>query len=75
MNSTPTIALRNTCAGITEMHIFRTPVRVLAFMDNEGESEHLEMVFGHELSEDDKKRTIKPNRTYGTLPAMLKKLE
>ena len=69
MNSTPTAALRNTCAGITEMHIFRTPVRILAFMDAEGEGEHLEMVFGG--GQEDGNRTIKVNRTYGTLPRIL----
>ena len=71
MNSTPTAALRNTCAGITEMNIFRTPVRVLAFMDPEGEGEHLEMVFGGRGQKEDESRTIKANRTYGTLPGIL----
>lgn len=46
MNSTPTAALRNTCAGITELHIFKLSVRVLVAKDEEGEGEHLELVFG-----------------------------
>ena len=45
MNSTPTAAFRNTCAGITELNIFKLPVRVLAFRDAEGDGEHLELVF------------------------------
>ena len=68
MNSTPSVALRNTCAGITEIGIFRTPVRILAFMDVEGEGEHLEMVFGVRGDREDESRTIKANRTYGALP-------
>ena len=71
MNSTPSVALRNTCAGITEISIFRTPVRILAFMDAEGEGEHLEMVFGGREDREDQSRTIKANRTYGTLPEVL----
>ena len=57
------------------MNIFRTPVRVLTFIDPEGEGEHLEMVFGSHKDEQDvgKDRTIKANRTYGTLPGSLRK--
>ncbi len=68
MNSSPTAALRNTCAGITEMHIFKLPVRVLVSKDEEGEGEHLELVFGSVDDEKISERTIKANRTYGTLP-------
>lgn len=69
MNSPPTTVLRNTCAGITEIRIFRTPVRILTMRDHEGEGEHLELVFGDIEGEDSQKRVIKPNRKYGTMPA------
>ena len=70
MNSTPTAALRNTCAGITELNIFKLPVRVLAFRDAEGDGEHLELVFGDLDEETLESRTIKANRAYGTMPNM-----
>lgn len=75
MNSTPTVALRNTCAGITELDIFKIPVRVLAARDEEGsDREHLELVFEYadgkttELGHS----TMKADRSYGTLPLMTK---
>ncbi|KAL8796431.1 MAG: hypothetical protein Q9182_007385 [Xanthomendoza sp. 2 TL-2023] len=68
INSTPTTALRNTCAGISELHIFKLPVRILVSRDEEGEGEHLELVFGKVDDESANARTIKPNTTYGTLP-------
>ena len=46
VNFTPTAALRNTCAGINQLHIFKLPVRILAVRDDEGKDEHLEHVFG-----------------------------
>lgn len=67
MKSTPTAALRNTCAGITELHIFKLPVRVLVAKDQEGEGEHLELVFGDVDRELVKDTTIKPNLAYGTM--------
>ena len=70
MNSTPTAALRNTCAGITELNIFKLPVRVLAFRDAEGDGEHLELVFGDLDEKTLESRTIKANRAYGTMPNM-----
>lgn len=69
MNSSPTAALRNTCAGISELHIFKLPVRILAMSDLEGEGEHLELVFGEVEPEKTKDSTIKPGRSYGTMPA------
>ena len=69
MNSTPTTVLRNTCAGITELNIFKLPVRVLAFPDAEGECEHLELVFGGPDEKDLENKTIKANRVYGTMPS------
>ena len=70
MNSTPTAALRNTCAGITELNIFKLPVRVLAFRDEEGDGEHLELVFGNQDEKSLENKTIQANRFYGTMPAM-----
>ena len=70
MNSTPTTALRNTCAGITELNIYKLPVRVLAFRDEEGDGEHLELVFGDLDEKTLENKTIKANRVYGTMPAM-----
>ena len=69
MNSTPTIALRNTCAGITELNIFKLQVRVLASRDAEGEGEHLELVFGGLDEKVLENKTIKANRVYGTMPS------
>lgn len=70
MNSTPTAALRNTCAGITELNIFKLPVRVLAFRDAEGDGEHLELVFGKLDEKTLENKTIKANRVYGTMPTV-----
>lgn len=70
VNTTPTRALRNTCAGITEMNIFKLPVRVLAMRDAEGDGEHLELVFGNVDEKTIESRTIKANRVYGTMPSV-----
>jgi hypothetical protein len=70
INSTPTTALRNTCAGITEIRIFKVPVRILAMRDLEGDGEHLELVFGDVDAEQARKMSIKSNRKYGTMPAI-----
>lgn len=69
MNSSPTAALRNTCAGIAELHIFKLSVRILAMSDLEGEGEHLELVFGNVDQKKTAECTIKTNRAYGTMPA------
>ena len=70
MNSTPTVLLRNTCAGITELNIFKLPVRVLAFADAEGDGEHLELVFGNLDEKMLESKTIKANRVYNTIPVI-----
>ena len=70
VNSSPTTALRNTCAGITEFAIFKLPVRILAMRDEEGEGEHLELVFGSLDEKSVENRVIKPNRVYGTMPSV-----
>lgn len=70
VNSPPTTALRNTCAGITEFGIFKLPVRILTMRDEEGDGEHLELVFGSVDEKSVEHRVIKPNRVYGTMPSM-----
>ena len=83
MNSTPTAALRNTCAGISELHIFQLPVRVLAKRENEeSDGEHLGLVFGGQNSgcgggkkkgEEEDGKLIMFNRAYGTMPLLRKR--
>ena len=68
MTFTPTTVLRNTCAGIRELHTFKLPVRVLAMQDEEGDGEHLELVFGEISDERLASGLIRAERTYGTLP-------
>ena len=70
VNSMPTTLLRNTCAGIAELGIFKLPVRVLAIRDEEGDGEHLELVFGTTDEKTVEKKIIKLNRVYGTMPAV-----
>lgn len=70
VNSPPTKALRNTCAGITEIDIFKSPVRILTMRDDEGDGEHLELVFGSVDEKTVEHRVIKANRVYGTMPSM-----
>ncbi|KAL8786730.1 MAG: hypothetical protein Q9195_008105 [Heterodermia aff. obscurata] len=73
MNSTPTAALRNTCAGISELSIFKLPIRILVKNDVEGEGEHLELSFGDSEKRDPAAgETIKMNRAYGTMPRIEK---
>lgn len=67
INSAPTACLRNTCAGISELHIFKLPVRILVSKDDEGDGEHLELVFGAVAAEKTKQSLIQPNRAYGTM--------
>ena len=67
INSAPTACLRNTCAGISELHIFKLPVRILVNKDDERDGEHLELVFGDVATEKTKKSLIQPNRAYGTM--------
>ncbi len=73
MNSTPTTLLKNTCAGIMELHIFTLPVRVLAIRDSEGDGEHLELVFENVDEKSVRGTPIQPNRVYGTLPKVAQK--
>ena len=69
INSTPSALLRNTCAGITELDIYKIPVRVLALRDDESsDGEHLELVFGELDEKAIQHRIIKQNRVYGTMP-------
>lgn len=48
-------------------------MRILAKTDEEGEGEHLELVFGNADKEKTEMHTIKPNRTYGTMPRIRKR--
>ena len=64
MNSRPTKFLRNTCAGISELNIFKLPVRVLAVPDEEGEGEHLELIFDDVDEKMLERGTMKVNRAY-----------
>ncbi len=70
VNSPPTKALRNTCAGITEFDIFKLPVRILTMRDEKGDGEHLELVFGSVDEKSVEHRVIKTNRVYGTMPSV-----
>ena len=71
VNSQPTVLLRNTCAGITELNIFKLPVRVLARRDDQqSDGEHLELVFGDIGEKTTQYTTIKANRGYGTMPSL-----
>ena len=69
MNSTPTKALRNTCAGIKELHTFQLLTRVIVVPVSEGEGEHLELLLGNEAADN---KQVSPNRKYGTMPALVK---
>lgn len=72
MDSTPTVLLRNTCAGIMELNIYKLPVRVLAIRDSEGDGDHLELVFGNTDGKEVGGTPITPNRVYRTLPKLAK---
>lgn len=70
VNSAPSALLRNTCAGITELAIFKVPVRVLAFRDDENsDGEHLQLVFGELDEKSVQHQVIRRNRVYGTMPS------
>ncbi|KAL8790894.1 MAG: hypothetical protein Q9213_000319 [Squamulea squamosa] len=67
VNSSPTIQLRNTCAGITQMSVFHLPIRILTSKDAGEDEDHLELIFG---SVDDlvaKRCRIQENHDYGTM--------
>ena len=64
-NSLPSEKLRNTCAGISESHVFKLPVRILVSPDVEGDGEHLEMVFGDMEEKRVGENRIVANRVYG----------
>ena len=68
-NSTLMAALRNMCAGITELHIFQLPVRVLAKRKELGDREHLELVFGDISGEGKDGKLVQVNRAYETMPS------
>lgn len=45
-------------------------MRVLAKRDEEGDGEHLELVFGHVSGKEKDGQLIKVNRAYGTMPSL-----
>jgi hypothetical protein len=82
MNSPPTEELRNTCAGIEKIGIFRIPVRILTAGDNAGVAEtevphqdvsgnagHLGLLFGDMEPKVAAKNRIVENKKYGALKA------
>ncbi|KAI4177618.1 MAG: hypothetical protein LQ346_007626 [Caloplaca aetnensis] len=69
VNSSPSIQLRNTCAGVHQMSVFRLPARVLTSRDTDGEDDHLGLVFGHVDAATAKSCQVQENRDYGTMLA------
>ncbi|KAI4212950.1 MAG: hypothetical protein LQ349_009315, partial [Xanthoria aureola] len=68
VNSSPTIQLRNTCAGITQMGVFQLPMRILTRKDAMGEDEdHLELIVGAVDELVAKRCRVQENHDYGTM--------
>ena len=68
VNSSPTIQLRNTCAGITQMGVFQLPMRILTSKDAMGEDEdHLELIVGAVDELVAKRCRVRENHDYGTM--------
>ncbi|KAL8698263.1 MAG: hypothetical protein Q9201_006671 [Fulgogasparrea decipioides] len=67
-NSSPTTQLRNTCAGMMQMRIFRLPVRILTRKDTNEDEDHLEMVFDVVDEIVARRSRIQENHEYGTMP-------
>ncbi|KAI9770183.1 MAG: hypothetical protein M1839_003249 [Geoglossum umbratile] len=67
MNSRPTPALDNTCAGIKNLSTFALPVKVVSGGED---NDHLELAFGGPESGDGKwvVAGIEPGKRYGKLP-------
>ncbi|KAL8668667.1 MAG: hypothetical protein Q9168_006712 [Polycauliona sp. 1 TL-2023] len=73
VNSSPTIQLRNTCAGITQMGVFQLPIRILTSKDAGGDDEdHLELMFGAVDGTVAKRCRVQENREYGTMHESLR---
>ncbi|KAI4194521.1 MAG: hypothetical protein LQ350_007728 [Teloschistes chrysophthalmus] len=68
VNSSSTMQLRNTCAGISQMCVFRSPIRILTSKDLNDEDDHLELVFGHVDESVARRCRIQENHEYGTMP-------
>ncbi|KAI4247145.1 MAG: hypothetical protein LQ352_006212 [Teloschistes flavicans] len=73
VNSSSTTQLRNTCAGITQMCVFRTPIRILTSKDFNDEDDHLELVFGDVDESMARRCRIQENHEYGTMPRQVQK--
>lgn len=67
MNSPPTERLLNTCAGISQLHTFRIPVRIRARGKAYGQDDHLELVFGNVDSRLAEENRLRENKKYGTM--------
>lgn len=62
MNSTPTKALQNTCAGITGSAVYQTQVRILKTSEK-----HLELVFGEVTDPNADITKLVMNEEYGAI--------
>ncbi|KAI9827121.1 MAG: hypothetical protein M1819_007012 [Sarea resinae] len=79
VNSSPTDSLRNTCAGIFGLQVFKTPVRIAEVTsefndDGDGDSDeagaeagHLELVFGDFYAKGSDVKPVAMNGAYGTM--------
>ncbi|KAI4112608.1 MAG: hypothetical protein LQ345_006272 [Seirophora villosa] len=67
VNSAPSMRVRNTCAGIQQMGVFRLPVRVLTRQATDGEEDHLGLVFGVVDEATARRCRVQENRDYGTM--------
>ncbi|KAL8703205.1 MAG: hypothetical protein Q9225_008123 [Loekoesia sp. 1 TL-2023] len=67
VNSSPSLQLRNTCAGVHQMAVFRLPVRILTSKDADGEEDHLGLHFGAVDELTARKCRIQENHDYGTM--------
>ncbi|KAL8711693.1 MAG: hypothetical protein Q9220_003864 [cf. Caloplaca sp. 1 TL-2023] len=67
VNSSPTLHLRNTCAGVAQMGVFQLPVRILTSRNATDDGDHLELVFGSVDKLTAKRCRIQENHDYGTM--------
>ncbi|KAL8947621.1 MAG: hypothetical protein Q9222_006119 [Ikaeria aurantiellina] len=67
VNSSPSIQLRNTCAGVAQMGVFQLPVRILTSRNATDDGDHLELVFGGVDQSTVKRYRIQENHDYGTM--------
>lgn len=72
VNSPPTEHLRNTCAGISKIHVFRLPVRIVASNEigDGNAAAHLQLVFG-QATVSALEEPVRVNGRYGSLKRSL----